>query len=404
MDSEPKIQEYHPELLFNLPKNYGSVGKPVKGVSNVSMLFSELRIKDLTLKNRIVCSPMCMYSCEDGLMNDFHLVHLGSFAKGGCGLIVFEATAVQSEGRITYADSGLWNDAQIGPLKRINDFVHKFDSKTCLQIAHAGRKASTYPPFLGMRNVTIPADDIKNRGWDIKGPSAVPWGEESLVPAEMSIDDIQETIEAFKATTLRAMEAGFDAIEIHGAHGYLISSFLSPTSNKRTDRYGGSFEGRAQFLVDIVRAVRSVLPSSVPLFVRLSCEEWVKDGIHIEDTVRLAKILETMDVDLLDCSSGGNSSNQKIAGGPLYQVPFAERIKSSTRFLTGAVGLINKPNEAEKILREDKCDLVFLARGLLRDPFWAIHAAYELEVEVDNCLQYSFVDKRYMQGLRSSIP
>ncbi|KAM9956111.1 hypothetical protein ACTFIW_005967 [Dictyostelium discoideum] len=382
---------------YALPKHYGSSGKPVEVTQSTPKIFTPLTVKDLTLKNRIVVSPMCQYSSIDGFMSDYHLVHYGTFARGGASMIVMEATAVSDIGRITYADSGLWKDEQMEPLKRIVNFIRQFDCKTSIQIAHAGRKASTHPPFLGKRNESIPIDDPNGHGWLPIGPSDISWGPGSTVPKEMTLDDINIVINQFRESAQRCLKIGFDMIEIHGAHGYLISSFLSPTSNKRTDQYGGDFNGRIKFLIDIVKAVRTVWPMSKPLSVRLSCEEWVKDGWHIDDTVRLAKILESLGVDILDCSSGGNSIDQKIQGGPLYQVKFAEEIKRNTNLITAAVGLINKPNEADSILETNKCDIVMMARAFLRDPFWPLHCADELDIDTDVSLEYSFLKPRMMR-------
>ncbi|EGC32476.1 hypothetical protein DICPUDRAFT_155555 [Dictyostelium purpureum] len=395
MEQQHKISEY--VKPWTIPKNFGSVGRAINTTSR-PQLFSPITIKDMTMKNRIAVSPMCQYSCNDGFMNDWHLVHLGAFAKGGAGLIILEATATSPEGRISYGDSGLWKDEQMEPLKRVIDFCKIFGPRMGIQIAHAGRKASTEPPFLGHRKQGIPFDDPK--GWKVVGPSEVAWDENSQVPHELSISEIKTVINDFKNTARRALQCGFDFLEIHGAHGYLISSFLSPCSNKRTDEYGGDFNGRIKLLLDIVREVRTVWPSSKPLSVRLSCVEWVKDGWQLNDTVRLAKILENMDVDILDCSSGGNSSNQHIVGGPLYQMPFAQEVKNNTNKLyTMGVGLVNKAHEAESCIAENKCDIVAVGRAFLRDPYWPIHVANDLDCDVDVPLQYAFIDKRMMAHL-----
>ncbi|EFA79273.1 NADH:flavin oxidoreductase/NADH oxidase domain-containing protein [Heterostelium album PN500] len=385
----------------NKPLTKSSSGLPVDSLSFtvdpetckkvVPKLFQPLTIKDTTLKNRIVVSPMCQYSCIDGAMNDWHLVHLGSFAKGGASMIIFEASAVVANGRISPFDSGIWCDEQIAPLKRINDFVHTFKCLTTMQIAHAGRKASTIPPFL--ENGRMPST-VENSGWtNLDGASPLAWDGEHLVPHELTVEEIQSVVQAFVDAAIRCEKAGFDAVEIHGAHGYLIDSFLSPTSNKRTDQYGGSFLGRIKLLLDIVKAVRAVWKKL--LLVRISCEEWVADGWHLDDSIALARHLHELDVDILDCSSGGNSHNQKIAFGPLYQVPFAEGIKKAIPgLITSAVGLINTPEEAMSVIDEQRADIVMMARPFLRDPFWPLHAAHSIGLEVDYALQYNMAKYR----------
>ncbi|GAM23671.1 hypothetical protein SAMD00019534_068460 [Acytostelium subglobosum LB1] len=354
----------------------------------VPKLFQPITLGNVTLKNRIVVSPMCQYSSVDGFMNDWHLVHHGTFAKGGAALILFEASAVCPQGRISVHDSGIWKDEHIAPLKRIVDFVHNFKAVAGIQIAHAGRKASTVPPFLDNGRALMKED---KGGWsNVEGASPIAFNSEMLVPHELTCDEIKRVIEQFKQAAIRVDKAGFGAVEIHGAHGYLIDSFLSPTSNKRTDDYGGSFEGRTRLLMEIVGAVRGVWPCDKLLMVRVSCEEWVDDGWHIDDTVRLAKMLKEAGIDVLDCSSGGNSSTQHIKVAPLYQVPFAERVKREVAGLgVSAVGLINTPEEAISVLEQDRADLIMLARPLLRDPFWPLHAATSLGLDVDCCLQYT---------------
>eukprot|EP01132_Coremiostelium_polycephalum_P003912 gene3912-4885_t len=379
---------YKEILKHPFPTGYKSPGSTTdkNDKDSIPKLFTPFTIKDMTLKNRIAVSPMCQYSSKDGFMNDWHLVHLGTFAKGGASLIVFEATSVTEQGRISYLDSGIWKDDHIEPLKRIVDFIHQFDCKTGIQIAHAGRKASMVPPFLDNPRASIPPEH--ELGWQVGGPSSVAWSPQYPVPHEYSIEEIKDIINSFKLAAERVLKAGFDMIEIHGAHGYLIDSFLSPTSNKRTDEYGMTFEGRCKFLLDIVVAVKSVWPESKPLSVRLSCEEWVPEGIHIDDTLLLAQTLKKLGVDILDCSSGGNSYQQKIKMEPLYQVPFSRKVKQIVSMPTIAVGLIESAKDAELVLQQESSDLIMIARSILRDPFWPIHAAIDLGIDVDPTLQY----------------
>jgi 2,4-dienoyl-CoA reductase-like NADH-dependent reductase (Old Yellow Enzyme family) len=341
----------------------------------MSKLFSPLAIKNITLKNRIVVSPMCQYSSVDGFANDWHLVHLGSRAVGGAGLIVTEAAAVAPEGRISPDDLGIWKDEHIPELKRIVEFIHRQGSYAGIQLAHAGRKASTAAPWKGMKQVPE-----SEGGWQTVGPSAAAYKDGEILPAALDAEGIQNVIRQFAAAAKRAHAAGFDVIELHGAHGYLLHEFLSPLSNHRTDRYGGSFENRSRLLCDVVAAVKSVWPKERPLFVRLSCSDWVDGGWTLDDTVRLAGVLKTLGIDLIDCSSGGNSSKAKIPVGPGYQVPFAEAVRKSG-IMTGAVGLITSAEQAEAIVAAGKADVVFLARELLRDPYFPLRAAAQLGVE-----------------------
>jgi len=381
----PLIDEYKFDIYSqNIHKGFVSAG--TAHGENIPLLFTPLKIKNMELKNRIAVSPMCQYSSEDGFMNDWHLAHLSSFARGGAGLVIFEATAVTPEGRISYADSGLWKDEHIAPLKRINNLIHSLGSKSGMQIGHAGRKASTIPNFLeGARGHL---DKSHKDGWEVVGPSAVPFS--ANVPHELSVEEIEKIVEDFRLAAIRCIEAGFDFVEIHGAHGYLINNFLSPVSNKRTDSYGGDLKGRSKFLFDVIKAVRSVWTTEKPLGVRLSCDEWVSDGWNIDDTVELVKIIKDMDVDLIDCSSGGNVAAQKIEIGPLYQVPFAERVKKEIPdIIVGTVGLINTGIEAESVLKSGKADIVMIGRAFLRNPHWPYAVAKELNVNIDLVLQYS---------------
>lgn len=331
---------------------------------------------------------MCEYSSIDGFANDWHLVHLGSRAVGGAGLVLTEATAVSPEGRITADDLGIWMDDHIEFLKRITDFLHAHGAVPGIQLAHAGRKASHLSPWKGGT-----ALEISEGGWETFAPSAVPFKDGEPLPKEMSKNDIKKVVHDFEAAAKRALRAGFRIIEIHAAHGYLINEFLSPISNKRTDEYGGSFENRVRILAEIVEAVRKIITDELPLFVRISATDWVEGGWDIEDSIKLSAILKENSVDLIDCSSGGNSPHQVIPVKPMYQVPFSERIKKEASILTGAVGLITAAKEAEQILKEEKADLIILARQFLRDPYFPLHAAKELGLDIDWPVQYERAKK-----------
>ncbi len=355
----------------------------------MAKLFSPIKIKDVELKNRIVVSPMCQYSSEDGYANDWHLVHLGSRAVGGAALVIAEATAVCPEGRISPGDLGIWKDKHIPFLKRITEFIEEHGSVPGIQLAHAGRKSSQLPPWGGSKNLTK-----DEGGWQTYAPSAIAFKEGDLVPKELSIADIKKVIHDFQNAALRAKKAGFKVIELHGAHGYLINEFLSPLSNKRTDEYGGSFENRIRFLLEIIEAVRKSWPEEHPLFLRISATEWVDGGWTEVDSIKLANLLKTKTVDLIDCSTGGNATGVKIEIKPLYQLSFAENIKKATGILTGAVGLITTAQEANTIIEENKADLVFMAREFLRDPYFPIRAATELGVETKWPVQYERAKKK----------
>ena len=352
-------------------------------IKTMALLFEPLKIRSIKLKNRITVSPMCEYSSIDGFANDWHLVHLGSRAVGGAALIFTEATAVSPEGRITADDLGIWMDDHIAFLKRITEFLCAHGAIPGIQLAHAGRKASHLNPWKGGRTLE------KSEGaWQTFAPSAVPFKEGEPLPKEMSKDDISKVIYDFEQAATRALKAGFKVIEIHAAHGYLINEFLSPVSNKRTDEYGGSFENRVRILVELVEAIRKIITNELPLFVRISASDWVEGGWDIEDSIKLSKVLKDKSVDLIDCSSGGNSPHQAIPLKPMYQVPFSEAIKKGTGILTGAVGLITAANEAEQILKEEKADLIILARQFLRDPYFPLHTAKELETDINWPVQY----------------
>ena len=345
----------------------------------MSALFSPLRVRGLDLRNRVAVSPMCEYSAPDGMPTDWHLVHLGSFARGGAGLVFTEATAVSPEGRISPEDTGIWDDRQAAAWGRVTDFVRSQGAAPGIQLAHAGRKASTWG-FGGSGSLA------RSEGaWQTLAPSAVPFGDLAR-PRAMDTSDIARVIEDFAAAARRAADAGFEVIEIHAAHGYLLHEFLSPLSNHRDDSYGGDEEGRRRLLFEVVEGVRGVW--SGPLFVRVSASDWVEGGIDGDDTVGLAKLLVERGVDLLDCSSGGNSPDAKIPVGDGYQVPFARRVRQEAGMPSGAVGMITRPAQAESIVADGDADLVLLARAMLRDPHWALRAAYELGAEVAWPVQY----------------
>jgi 2,4-dienoyl-CoA reductase-like NADH-dependent reductase (Old Yellow Enzyme family) len=348
------------------------------------MLFTPLQLRDLTLRNRIVVSPMCQYSSRDGFASDWHLVHLGGLAVGGAALVICEATAVVPEGRISPHDLGIWDDAHVAMLRRITDFIHAQGAASGMQLAHAGRKASTARPWEGGGLVTP-----EQGGWEnVMAPSAIAFADNYPQPQAMSLDDIARVIEGFRAGARRALAAGFQVVELHAAHGYLLHEFLSPLANQRTDAYGGSFEHRVRLTLEVVRAVREVWPAERPLFVRLSGTDWVPGGWDIDQTVALARLLSTEGVDLVDCSSGGLASGARIPLGPGYQVPFARRVRQEAEIATGAVGLITSSAQAEQIVSDGDADVVLLARELLRNPRWPLQAARELGADVAWPKQY----------------
>jgi 2,4-dienoyl-CoA reductase-like NADH-dependent reductase (Old Yellow Enzyme family) len=352
-------------------------------------LFTPLSIRGITLKNRIVVSPMCQYSSQDGFANDWHLVHLGTRAVGGAALVIAEATAVSPEGRITPDDLGIWKDDHIPFLKRITSFIEQQGAVPGIQLAHAGRKSSHHSPWKGAQPLSA-----SEGAWQTCAPSAIPYKEGEPIPSELSIDGIEKIVECFKKAAKRALEAGFKVIELHAAHGYLLNEFLSPLSNTRTDEYGGSFGNRARFVVEIVEAVRSVWPDEYPLFVRISATDWTDEGWTEKDSIALGHILKEKDVDLVDCSTGGNVHGVKIPVGPLYQVQFAESVKRATGIMTGAVGLITTAQEAETIIAAKQADIVLMARQLLRDPYFPLHAARELGANIQWPNQYERAGKR----------
>lgn len=347
------------------------------------MLFDSLDIRSIRFKNRIAISPMCQYSSVDGFANDWHLVHLGSRASGGASLIILEATAVSPRGRISPDDLGLWKDEHITVLKRITDFIKSQHSVPGIQLAHAGRKGSILSPWKSGKIL-----EIANGGWTTLAPSSIPFRNTDPTPEAMSANDIQQVRNDFKSASKRALEAGFEVIEIHGAHGYLINSFLSPLSNHRTDKYGGSFENRIRLLKEIIQDVRMVWPEKFPLFVRISATDYAENGWDLPSSVLLATELKTLGVDLIDCSSGGLVPNVHIPLAPGYQVPFAQSIKAETGILTGAVGLITTAIQANEIIISGKADMVFIARESLRNSNFPLTAAQELKVDIEWPSQY----------------
>jgi 2,4-dienoyl-CoA reductase-like NADH-dependent reductase (Old Yellow Enzyme family) len=336
----------------------------------MSQLFTPLWIRDISFNNRIVVSPMCQYSARDGMADDWHLVHLGSRAVGGAGLVFTEAAAVSPEGRISPADLGIWKDEHIDGLRRIVKFVRSQGSEIGIQMAHAGRKASVAEPWAGGKLV-------KQGGWTPVAPSAIKFDEGYGEPAELTSEGIAQIVEEFRVAARRAMKAGFKVMEIHAAHGYLLHEFLSPLSNRRTDGYGGAFENRVHLLTEVVTAVRDAWPAGYPLFVRISATDWVEGGWTIEDSVRLAGLLKGLGVDVVDCSSGGLVPGAKIPVGPGYQVEFAAQVRSAG-VMTAAVGMITEAAQAEAILAAGQADLIVMAREFLRDPYFPLHAADEL--------------------------
>jgi 2,4-dienoyl-CoA reductase-like NADH-dependent reductase (Old Yellow Enzyme family) len=336
-------------------------------------LFDPLTIRGLTLRNRIGVSPMCQYSCDDGFATDWHLVHLGSRAIGGAAVVFTEATAVAAQARITPFDLGIWKDDHITPLSRVARFLKAHGALAGIQLAHAGRKASSRRPWEG--GAQIPASE---GGWQPDAPSPSPFRPEDSAPHQLSRDEIQAVAESFRAAARRALEAGFGLVEIHSAHGYLLHEFLSPLSNSRRDDYGGSFENRTRIVLEVVAAVRRVWPEHLPLFLRISCSDWVDGGWTINDSVELARRVKPLGVDLIDCSSGGTVPTAQIPLSPGYQVPFAARIRREAGIRTAAVGLITTPRQADEIVRAGNADLVLLAREFLRDPYFGLHAAQAL--------------------------
>jgi 2,4-dienoyl-CoA reductase-like NADH-dependent reductase (Old Yellow Enzyme family) len=349
----------------------------------MSLLFSPLTIRRLTIRNRLFVSPMCQYSSNDGLPTPWHLVHLGSRAVGGAGLVMVEATAVSPEGRISPLDSGIWSDAHGDALRPVAQFIKEQGAAAAIQIAHAGRKASTNAPWKGDGAV-----GVSDGGWQPIGPSAIPFSPASPTPREMSRQDMDAVADQFAQAAGRAAAAGFDIVEIHMAHGYLLHEFLSPLSNHRNDDFGGTLPNRMQFPLRVAAAVREAWPAHLPLFVRISATDWIDGGWDLAQSIELARELKKIGVDLIDCSSGGTAPGAKIPLAPGYQVPFAEAIRRQAGIATGAVGMITQARQAEQILAEGKADAVLMARQLLRDPYWPLHAAAELGADIAWPKQY----------------
>jgi 2,4-dienoyl-CoA reductase-like NADH-dependent reductase (Old Yellow Enzyme family) len=348
----------------------------------MSALFSPFTLRGLTIRNRVFVSPMCQYSSVDGLANDWHLVHLGSRAAGGAGLVMVEATAVVPEGRISPKDMGLWSGAHADALAPIARFIKSMGAAPAIQLAHAGRKASTAAPWDGGGPV------IGASGWTPSAPSPLPFDDGHLVPRELTIPEISALSASFADSAKRALDAGFEVVELHYAHGYLAHSFLSPLSNRRTDQYGGSFDNRARFALETASAVRRVWPEKLPLFARISATDWVEGGWDLPQTIELARRLKDLGVDLIDCSSGGAAPRAKIPVGPGYQVPFAEAVRREAKIATGAVGAITEPEQAEKIVASGQADAVLLARQFLREPYWTQRAAAALGASAPWPVQY----------------
>lgn len=354
-------------------------------------LFNPIQIRSLQIRNRIFMSPMCQYSAPNGLANDWHLVHLGSRAIGGAGLIMVEATGIEPEGRISYGCLGLWSQEHAEALKPIVRFVKSQGTAIGIQLNHAGRKGACDLPWHGEK----PLKKDHPEFWQVVGPSATPFDEESFTPHELSQKEIKDLVQKYMEATKRAMEAGFDLVELHMAHGYLLHEFLSPLSNRRGDEYGGSLENRMRFPLEVTKAVRKVLPEDRPLFVRISATDWVTGGWTDDESVSLVHEFKKIGVDLIDCSSGGSTSNAKIPAGPGFQVQFAEKIRRECGILTGAVGLITEFDQARNILEEEKADVLFIGRELLRDAYWPAHMAKHFGLNLDHLMPYQYL--RYIQ-------
>ncbi|KAG0364881.1 hypothetical protein BGZ54_007051 [Gamsiella multidivaricata] len=394
---------YEKEQLYGYPQERFFVEQPIApgsylgpidaskpGADKIPLLFQPLTIKNLTIANRIIVAPMCMYSSKDGFMSTFHVAHLGSFAIHGAGLVIAEATAVEPRGRISPQDVGLWSDDHIHKIKEVADFIHAQGSKMGIQLAHAGRKASMDPPYSAPPEEDYWRDDVVAP----TGGEAFKWDETYVAPRELSVQEIQDVVKAFGAAAARAEKAGLDTVEIHGAHGYLIHNFLSPITNKRTDQYGGSLENRARILLEVIKEVRANFPAEKPVFLRVSASDLVENVLDgpswdIEQTVQIAKLVKDAGVDVFHVSSGGNVAQQQIKAYPGYQVQFAERVKKEVPDLVvAAVGIITGGKQAEEVLDQQKADLIAVARGFLRDPHFVLNAAKELNVKAKFSQQY----------------
>jgi 2,4-dienoyl-CoA reductase-like NADH-dependent reductase (Old Yellow Enzyme family) len=352
-------------------------------------LLDPLSIRGVTLRNRIVVSPMCQYSSVDGFADDWHLVHLGSRAAGGASLVFVEASAVTAQGRITPGDMGIYEDGHIEPLARIARFVERMGAVPAIQLAHAGRKASCAPPFHGGARLTA-----EQGAWTVIAPSPIPFNDTDPLPQELDEAGILDVIVAFVTAAKRAIAAGFRVIEIHNAHGYLLHEFLSPLSNRRADRWGGSLENRTRLTREVAAALRETMPADMPLFIRISCTDWVEGGWDLPQSIELARMLKPIGVDLIDCSSGALIKGAKIPIGPGFQVPFAEAIRKEAEILTGAVGMITDPQQADQIIASGQADLAFLAREMLREPYWALKAQKALGASPGWPLQYGYAVNR----------
>ena len=345
-----------------------------KSMSEIN-LFTPLKIRGVEFANRLWVSPMCMYSAKDGVISDWHRVHLGAFATGGAGLVVVEATGVTPKGRISVGCTGIWNDEQAQAFKPIIEFSKTMGSKIGIQLAHSGRKGGTTRPGSDHQMATT-----EEGGWVAEAPSALAYGN-MPIPHALTVSEIQQLTQDFAAATKRSVDVGFDVIELHSAHGYLLHEFLSPLSNLRTDEYGGSFENRTRFLLETVKAVRAAMPDSMPLFVRISATDWTEGGWDLEQSTQLATLLKNAGVDLIDVSSAGLSDKQEVIAGPGFQVPFATAIREATGILTSGVGLITTAEQSDAVIREGKADAVFAGRAFLRNPRWALEVAHQLNAK-----------------------
>ncbi len=351
---------------------------------DMSKLFEKLKLREVEFRNRLWVSPMCQYSSDDGMPTDWHLVHLGSRAVGGAGAVFVEATAVSPEGRISPQDSGIWSDAHADAFSRITKFIRSQGSVAGIQIAHAGRKASTSPPWLGGKKVD-PADG----GWDVVAPSAIAFSDDYPMPREMDSADIEKVTADFISAAKRSVDAGFEVIELHAAHGYLLHEFLSPLTNHRTDEYGGDLAGRIRLPLAVAHAVRDAVPDNLPVFVRISATAWAEGGWDLPQSIEFSKMLKNIGIDLIDCSSGGAVSDAVIPVATNYQVPFSEAICREANIATAAVGLITEPKQAEEILEKGHADAIMIARQFLREPYLAFRAAKEQGVSIDVPNQYA---------------
>lgn len=354
----------------------------------MTKLFEPLMLRKVEFRNRLWVSPMCQYSCDNGKSTDWHLVHLGSRAVGGAGLVFCEATAVSPEGRISPRDLGVWSEAHAAAFQPITRFIKSQGAIAGIQLAHAGRKASTAPPWQGGKKVAA-----ENGGWQPVAPSALPFADAYPEPRQMTNNDIEKAIDDFRAAAQRSVEAGFEVIEVHAAHGYLCHQFLSPLSNNRTDEFGGSLQNRLRFPLQVVQAVREIVPSHLPVFVRISATDWMPGGWDLEQSIVFCNALKALGVDLIDVSSGGNVPNAKITAKPNYQVPFAAAIRNQVAIPTAAVGLITEPQQAEAILQQGEADAILVGRQFLRDPYFGLHAKRILSAQADLPKQYAWAIK-----------